>query len=98
MVRITAAGEEIVTTLGHPFWVDGHGWKMAKELSAGELMHSIFGAAPIDSIEPADEAQAHNLVVDDFNTYFVGRTGVLVHDNEFRRPTRTVVPGLVRDK
>jgi hypothetical protein len=98
MVKITAAGEEIVTTLGHPFWVDGHGWKMAKELSTGELVHSIFGAAPIDRIEPADEAQAHNLVVDDFNTYFVGRTGVLVHDNEFRRPTRAVVPGLVRDK
>jgi len=98
MVKITAAGEEIVTTLGHPLWVDGHGWKMAKELSAGDLVHSLFGAAPIESVEPAEEAQAHNLVVDDFNTYFVGRTGVLVHDNEFRKPTRAVVPGLVRDK
>jgi hypothetical protein len=97
MVRIHAGGDEITTTLGHPFWVDGRGWKMAKELKAGDLLHSLGGAVRVDKIEQAGEEKAYNLVVDDFNTYFVGQQGLLVHDNEFRRPTRAIVPGLTAD-
>ena len=96
MLRINVGKEQIVTTLGHPFWVSGHGWKMAKELKAGDFLHCLDGAARITSVEAlVKEEQAHNLVVDDFNTYFVGNTGLLVHDNEFRKPTRAIVPGLV---
>ena len=97
MIRIKAGSEQITATLGHPFWVDGHGWKMAKELSASDLLHSLQGAVRIDSIEPAGEDKAYNLVVDDFNTYFVGQQGLLVHDNEFRKPTRAIVPGLIEE-
>jgi hypothetical protein len=97
LVRLTLGGEQIVATQGHPFWVNGHGWKMAKELAAGDYLHGLGGATRIDRVEPAGEDRAHNLVVDDFSTYFVGKTGVLVHDNEFRKPTRAIVPGLVED-
>ena len=48
-------------------------------------------------VEPEGEDKAYDLVVDDFNTYFVGQQGLLVHDNAFRRPTRAIVPGLVED-
>ena len=72
MIRVTAGGEELVTTLGHPFWVNGHGWKMAKELKAGDLLHSLGGAVRIEKVEPLGDEKAYNLVVDDFNTYFVG--------------------------
>ena len=51
----------------------------------------------IDKIEQAREEKAYNLVVDDFNTYFVGQQALLVHDNEFRKPTRAIVPGLNAD-
>ena len=95
MLRITAGNDEVVTTLGHPFWVSGHGWKMAKELKTGDLLHTLGGAVKIESVAPAGEERAHNLVVDDFNTYFVGQAGCLVHDNEFRKPTQATVPGLV---
>jgi hypothetical protein len=95
MLKITGGGEEIVTTLGHPFWVSGHGWKMAKQLQEGDLLHSLGGAVKVEKIAPAGQERAHNLVVDDFNTYFVGQAGLLVHDNEFRKPTRAIVPGLV---
>jgi hypothetical protein len=97
MVEIKAGGENIYTTLGHPFWVAGRGWQMAKQLKAGDLLHGLAGATPIESINAAGEHSAHNLVVDDSNTYFVGRSGLLVHDNEFRKPTRAIVPGLVRN-
>jgi len=97
MVRIESGGEQITTTLGHPFWVEGQGWKMAKELKAGDLLHTLGGAVRIDKIEPAREDKAYNLVVDDFNSYFVGQQGLLAHDNEFRKPTRAIVPGLSDD-
>ena len=32
---ISVGAEKITTTLGHPFWVEGDGWKMAKELKVG---------------------------------------------------------------
>jgi hypothetical protein len=95
MVRITAGSESITTTLGHPFWVSGHGWKMAKELQVGDRLHSHGGAIEVLTVEPLDKPEpAHNLVVADFNSYFVGNQGLLVHDNEFRQPTRAIVPGL----
>jgi hypothetical protein len=97
LVRIATKSETITTTLGHPFWVSGHAWKMAKELKPGDRLHSLGGAVEIKSIEPLDKLEpAHNLVVADFNSYFVGDEGLLVHDNEFRRPTQSIVPGLPR--
>ena len=36
-------------------------------------------------------------VVADFNTYFVGPEKILAHDVTERKPTRTIVPGLVRN-
>ncbi|HEY2413445.1 MAG TPA: polymorphic toxin-type HINT domain-containing protein [Pirellulaceae bacterium] len=95
MVCIRVAGDEIIATVGHPFWVAGTGWKMAKELRAGDFLHGLDSAIRIEKVEPAGEDNTYNLVVDDFNTYFVGQQGLLVHDNEFRKPTRAIVPGLL---
>jgi len=95
VVRVRAGGEEIVTTPGHPFWVSGRGWRMAKQLQTGDRVHTLGGALPIDSVETlTKEEPVHNLVVDDFNTYFVGQTGLLVHDSVYRRATTAIVPGL----
>jgi hypothetical protein len=61
------------------------------------LLHGLAGATPLDRIEAVPDQPAHNLVVEGFNTYFVGQSGLLVHDNEFREPTRSIVPGLAAD-
>jgi hypothetical protein len=94
MLKINVEKEPLITTLGHPFWVPGAGWQMAKELDPGTKLHGITGANRIQSIEPAPDAEAYNLVVADFNTYFVGDAGVLVHDNTQRRPVQALVPGI----
>ena len=94
-VRIATCTEEVLSTRGHPYWVDGAGWRMAKELEEGAMLHSVAGITPIKSVTPAPDAETYNLVVADFNTYFVGEGGLLVHDNTPRRPTRTFVPGLI---
>jgi hypothetical protein len=95
ILRISVGGDELRATRGHPFWISGLGWRMAKEIDGGALLHGITCAPRIDAVQPAGEAEAYNLVVAEFNTYFVGESGVLVHDNTPRRPTRAVVPGLV---
>lgn len=95
ILKLSLGDEELLTTRGHPFWVAGVGWRMAKELGDAAMLYGVTGAARVEAIESAGEAEAYNLVVADFNTYFVGESGVLVHDNTPRLPTLATVPGLV---
>ncbi len=95
ILKISIGGEELQATRGHPFWVAGTGWRMAKELEGSAVLHGITCTPRIEAVEPAIDAEAYNLIVADFNTYFVGESGVLVHDNTPRKPTRAKVPGLV---
>lgn len=94
-LKLTLGKEELRTTLGHPLWVSGIGWRMAKQVGETAILHGVRGPVEVDAVEPAEDCEAFNLVVADFNTYFVGESGILVHDNTPRRPTAAVVPGLV---
>jgi hypothetical protein len=98
IVKLSFGGEQILTTRGHPFWVAGVGWRMAKELEGGAVLHGVTGSTRITAVKESEPAEAYNLVVADFNTYFVGEGGILVHDNTPRRPTRATVPGLAGAK
>jgi hypothetical protein len=94
IVKVSLDDEQILATKGHPFWITGCGWRMAKEVAKGEMLHGLSGSTTIRKIETASDAEAYNLVVADMNTYFVGNHGVLVHDNTPRQPTPALVPGL----
>jgi hypothetical protein len=94
LVEIGVGAETIRATRGHPFWVNGQGWLMAKQLQVGNFLHTVRGAVPIDQIGEAPAAEAYNLVVSDFDTYFVGEQQILVHDNLPLAETTALVPGL----
>ncbi len=96
IVQISTGDEKIRATRGHPLWVDGLGWRMAKELEDGAMLQTLSGSGRIDAVAPAADAETYNLVVADFNTYFVGKNGILSHDNTPRRPTQAIVPGVKR--
>jgi len=49
----------------------------------------------IESCQQQGAAACHNLVVADFNSFFVGEIQVLIHDNNLRQVTSAKVPGLV---
>jgi len=88
MVKIDLGSETITATRGHWFYVSGKGWQMAKQLAAGLPLHGVSGAASVAGVEeiPAGEPWegfTHNLIVDDFHTYFVGDSRVLVQDGTF---------------
>jgi hypothetical protein len=86
--------DQIPATLGHPFWVPGDGWTMAKQLKSGQRLHGAEGAYAIDKIEPGPTAEAHNLMVADFGAYFVGQQKLLVHDNTPWSTLDQPLPGL----
>jgi hypothetical protein len=85
--------EQFVATRGHPLWVVGKGWRMAKELQPGDLLHTADGGVAVESIDPGVSAEAYNLVVAEFNDYFVGKSKVLAHDNTIRQDTDSLLPG-----
>ncbi len=94
LVKVRAGGETFDCTGGHLFWVSGKGWVRARKVLAGDVFHGATGTAVAGTVETGPTQRAHNLVVADFNTYFVGQQKILVHDVTLRRPTTTVVPGL----
>lgn len=94
MLNLSINGETITTTLGHRFWLAGEGWRMAKFLNNGNPLFTLLGSTEIESIEPTEEAEAHNLVVDGYHTYFVGKSRLLVHDNSCPVPCVVVLPGV----
>ena len=96
--KIESSGEALRATGGHLFWVAGEGWTKTRDLKSGQILHCATGTLQVsDTQEEAAPAQTFNLVVADFNTYFVGPEKILVHDVTERKPTRSIVPGLPRE-
>lgn len=83
-------GSEIITTTpGHPFWVEGTGWVSAEALTDDDTLSLTSGPETLmrggEGLVTAFDATprrgtVHNLTVAEFHTYFVGVSGVLVHN------------------
>lgn len=99
VLQMVFASDTIACTLGHPVWVNGDGWRMAKNLFHDQQLHSVQGGICLKEVKRLEEfADTYSLVVADFHTYFVGESGILVRDNIYREPTRALVPGLQSDE
>ncbi len=70
------------TTDDHPWWIPDLGWVNTSELSLGMVAASREGEALIvnEVAETERFAATFNLTVADFETYFVGKLGILVHN------------------
>jgi len=81
----TADGETIDTTTNHPFYVEEKGWVAAGDLEIGDVLVIADGdeveVADIEIEKLAEPITVYNLDVADFDTYFVGEYGVLVHNS-----------------
>lgn len=76
--------EVIDSTPQHPFYVEGKGWVEASALHAGMTIwfaNGTKGTVEDISKEGLEEpVTVYNFEVADFHTYFVGESGVLVHN------------------
>jgi hypothetical protein len=86
-IRIELDGEAIVATGIHRFWKAGRGWVMARELKAGDSLRTLGGLVAVKSVETERVQPVFNLRVAEGESFFVGRTGVLAHDNSLVNPT-----------
>jgi hypothetical protein len=94
LVKVRVGTETFETSGGHLFWVSGQGWVKSRELQSGMVLHTAAGPARVSEVGKGGHAQSFNLIVADFNTYFVGAQKVLSHDNTVKRAVNCVVPGL----
>jgi len=95
LTTITAGGQTIAASGGHFFWILGRGWVRARDVEAGMYLHGATAAVRVDQVGKREKERTYNLIVADFNSYFVGDGKVLSHDNTIREPTAAIVPGLV---
>ncbi len=89
-IRQPGGGADVLSTTDeHPFWVVGHGWKRAESLLPGDRLSSATGGSPPEVLKVTATDQrttVYNLSVASEPTYFVGDTGIWVHNCEIERP------------
>ncbi len=85
--RVELDGESIVATGIHRLWKAGKGWTMTRDLKPGDSLRSVGGLAVVKSVEKERVQPVFNLHVAEGESFFVGRTGILAHDNSIVNPT-----------
>ena len=85
LVHLQIAGEEIITTKEHPFYVADYGWKNAGELSNNDKV-ILYDDTELQvdsiSIESTDNpVKIYNFEVENAHTYYVSEKGILVHND-----------------
>ena len=84
LVHIKVNGEEIITTPTHPFYVPKKGWTDAIQLRAGDRLQLLNGEYVIIEQVQHEILEApvtvYNFEVEEFHTYYVSDSGILVHN------------------
>ena len=88
LVHLTIHNETLITTVDHPFYVNGQGFVIAEELCIGsQLMDAQGNICCVEQIfheELCDEKRkVYNFQVDDYHTYHVGYQKILVHNADY---------------
>ncbi len=84
LVHVFVDGEEIVATPKHPFYASCKGWTEAIQLRAGDILVLQSGKYVIVEKVQHEILEApiavYSFEVEDFHTYYVGRSSILVHN------------------
>jgi hypothetical protein len=86
-LRLTLGGETVVATAIHRFWRAGRGWAMARDLKPGDSVRTLGGAVKVEAVSDDQTQPVFNLEVAHGQSFFVGRSGLLVHDQSLVQPT-----------
>ena len=85
LVHVHVNGEEIITTPSHPFYSPVRGWTDAVHLRAGDILVLVNGEYVVVEKVQHEILEApievYNFQVEDYHTYYVTDTGVLVHNS-----------------
>jgi hypothetical protein len=84
--------EQIVTTLEHPFWIEGLGWTPAGKITDSARIRTTNGWLSVSSVKHiTGKIRTVDLSVAGLHTFYVGQSGVWVHNAKgpcdlFERP------------
>lgn len=85
LVHLTINKELITTTINHPFYIKNLGFVNAGELQAGnEVVNQKGEIYTVENVRfefVESTEKVYNFQVEDFHTYHVGNSGVLVHNS-----------------
>ena len=91
LVHVSINGEEIVCTNEHPFYSPVKGWTAACKLRAGDILVTVNGEyVVVEKVQHEileSPVTVYNFEVEDYHTYYVTNTNVLVH-NACKNPGR----------
>ena len=84
-IHVTVNGEEITCTPNHPFYSPVKGWTSAIDLRAGDILVMLNGEyVVVEQVQHElleSPVKVYNFEVEDFHTYYVGQTTILVHND-----------------
>ena len=84
LIHVFVNGEEIITTPSHPFYSPVTGWTEAVRLRAGDILVLVNGEYVVVEKIQHEILEApitvYNFQVEDYHTYYVSDTGILVHN------------------
>ena len=88
LVHLTISGENIISTYDHPYYVKDKGFVSAESLWIGaELIDKNGNVVLVEQLyreNLGDESvKVYNFQVEEYHTYFVGRTMILVHNAKY---------------
>ena len=84
LMHIFVSGEEIICTPSHPFYSPVKGWTDAVHLRAGDILVLVNGEyVVVEKVQHElleSPVKVYNFQVEDYHTYYVSESGVLVHN------------------
>lgn len=96
LVHVYVDGEEIIITPEHPFYAPKKGWVRAIDLRAGDILVLQSGEYVVVELIQHEILESpitvYNFEVEDFHTYYVGNSSVLVHNRCGTVPTKDLTP------
>lgn len=98
LIEIRGPHKTIRATRGHPFWVCGIGWQMAKELKDRSATAHNGGACGNPGCTAKGRGRVLQPVVADFNSYLIGSDQILVYDNNLSQVSSATIPGFTVSK
>ena len=83
-IHVTVNGETLTCTPEHPFYVPKKGWTSAIDLRAGDILVMLNGEyVVVEQVQHElleSPETTYNFEVENFHTYFVGDSKILVHN------------------
>jgi len=91
--KLDIDGSSIHCAPGHVVWQSGLGWRRVSKLATNDSLHGVEAEHRLEQSSEFYSIDCYDLIVDGFHTFFVGESGILMHDATPIQPAYVALPG-----